>query len=251
MDLYTEAVRIVLEAGKQLIERKGIENVMEKGITDYVTDVDVRVQKVICQKLLQLDPSIQFVGEEKDNQEIDWDKKLWILDPVDGTTNLMHDFHHSVISLAYAEKREIQFGVVYNPYSGEVFEARLGKGAFLNQQPIRVSGRQKIGQCLISMGTAPGHRECADETFKKMRKVYDKCQDIRRIGTAALELAYVACGRLDAFFEERLKIWDYAAGLLLVREAGGIAEASEQRVIASTPAVMDCFKEVVEGRDFL
>lgn len=101
------------------------------------------------------------------------------------------------------------------------------------------------------MGTAPGHRECADETFKKMRKVYDKCQDIRRIGTAALELAYVACGRLDAFFEERLKIWDYAAGLLLVREAGGIAEASEQRVITSTPAVMDCFKEVVEGRDFL
>lgn len=105
MDLYTEAVRIVLEAGKQLIERKGIENVMEKGITDYVTDVDVRVQKVICQKLLQLDPSIQFMGEEKDNQEIDWDKRLWILDPVDGTTNLMHDFHHSVISLAYADKR--------------------------------------------------------------------------------------------------------------------------------------------------
>ena len=107
MDLFSEAIKIVLEAGRQLTERKGIDDISEKGPTDYVTAVDIRVQKMIFEKLSQIEPDVQFLGEEKDNEEIDPQGKIWILDPVDGTTNLIHDFQHSVISLAYQEAGEV------------------------------------------------------------------------------------------------------------------------------------------------
>ena len=249
MALYSQAIEIVLEAGEQLINREGIHKISEKGQTDYVTAVDIRVQKTIFQKLSQIDPDMQFLGEEKDNQEIDPEGKVWILDPVDGTTNLIHDFHHSVISLAYSEGGEIQFGIVYDPFSHEMFGARKGKGAYLNKERIFVSKAEKLSQSLISIGTAPGCREDADRAFARMRRVYDKCQDVRRIGSAALELAYVACGRLEGFYEGHLKIWDYAAGKLLVEEAGGIVLADKERVFASAPGIAEEFRCIAEEEE--
>lgn len=249
MDLFNEAVKIVLEAGEQLVRRKGIEKVSEKSRTDYVTEVDVCVQKFIFQKLSQLDSSVQYLGEEKDNREIDPQGRIWILDPVDGTTNLIHDFQHSVISLAYKEAGETSFGIIYNPFAHEMFTGKRGSGAFLNGKKIFISKTQALSQSLISTGTTPGSREGADRIFARMRRIYDCCQDIRRLGTAALELAYVACGRLDGFYEEHLKIWDYAAGKLLVEEAGGIVLADSQRVFASAPGIAEEFLRIAEQEE--
>ncbi len=249
MDVFSEAIKIVLEAGRQLTERKGIDDISEKGPTDYVTAVDIRVQKMIFEKLSQIDPDVQFLGEEKDNEEIDLQGKIWILDPVDGTTNLIHDFQHSVISLAYQEAGEVQFGIVYNPFSRELFSGKKGSGAFLNDRRISVSNVRSLSQSLISIGTAPGCREDADRAFARMRRIYDRCQDIRRVGTAALELAYVACGRLDGFYEGHLHIWDYGAGKLLVEEAGGIVLADQERVFASAPGIAEEFRCIAEEEE--
>lgn len=244
--LFEKAVKIVKKNGEELIERDGADAIREKGRTDYVTEVDVRVQRQIFEALKELDPAAQFLGEEKENQGIDREGSIWILDPVDGTTNLIHDFQHSTISLAYAKGGKVRFGVVYDPFREECFTAELGKGAFLNGRPIQVSGKKRLEDCLIAMGTSPGCREHADENFARMRRVYDRCQDIRRIGSAALELSYVACGRLDGFYEENLKIWDYAAGSLLVTEAGGTMAADRPDTMACTPEIREEFQTLLK-----
>ena len=168
---------------------------------------------------------------------------------MDGTTNLIHDFQHSVISLAYQEAGEVQFGIVYNPFSRELFSGKKGSGAFLNDRRISVSNVRSLSQSLISIGTAPGCRKDADRAFARMRRIYDRCQDIRRVGTAALELAYVACGRLDGFYEGHLHIWDYGAGKLLVEEAGGIVLADQERVFASAPGIAEEFRCIAEEEE--
>lgn len=249
MDLFSEALTIVLEAGRELTERRGIEEISEKGPADYVTAVDIRVQNMIFEKLSRSDPAVQFLGEEKDNRKIDPWGKIWILDPVDGTTNLMHDFQHSVISLAYQEGGAVQFGIVYNPFSRELFSGKKGSGAFLNNRRIAVSNVRSLSKSLIGVGTAPGCREDADRTFARMRRIYDRCQDIRRVGAAALDLAYVACGRLDGFYEGHLHIWDYAAGKLLVEEAGGIVRADQERVFASAPGIAEELRCIAEEEE--
>lgn len=193
--------------------------VKEKGLADYVTQVDIAVQNFLKKELFSLAPDIQFLGEETGLQEMKADS-FWILDPVDGTTNLMHDYQHSVVSLALYDQGEIVIGVVYDPFREEVFSAIKGKGSFLNGQPIRVSKAEKLSDTIIGLGTA--NRELADENFARFRRVFGQCQDVRRLGSAALELAYIACGRQDGYFERYLNPWDYAAGMLLVQEAGGM-----------------------------
>lgn len=192
--------------------------VREKGLADYVTQVDIAVQNFLKKELFSLAPDIQFLGEETGLQEMKADS-FWILDPVDGTTNLMHDYQHSVVSLALYDQGEIVTGVVYDPFREEVFSAIKGKGSFLNGQPIHVSKAEKLSDTIIGLGTAK--RELADENFARFRRVFGQCQDVRRLGSAALELAYIACGRQDGYFERYLNPWDYAAGMLLVQEAGG------------------------------
>ena len=140
---------------------------------------------------------------------------------MDGTTNLIHSFRHSAVSLALSEAGQILFGVVYNPYSGECFTARRRQGAFCNGSPIRVSSADRLEDSLLSVGTVPGRRELADTAFRQMRALYDACQDVRRTGCASLDLCWVACGRLDGYVELSLQPWDYAAGMLIVEEAGG------------------------------
>lgn len=141
--------------------------------------------------------------------------------PVDGTTNLIHAFRHSAISLALAWEGTVLLGIIYDPYADELFTARSGGGAFCNGKPIRVSSTRSLTDSLCSVGTNPGHREAAELAFHRMRTIYARCHDIRRIGAASIELCYVACGRLDCYLEHGLKPWDYAAGKLLVEEAGG------------------------------
>ena len=219
--LTEQAVKAVRKAGALLTDQSAIRNIWAKSETDFVTNVDVTVQETLKAQLASLAPEIQFMGEEQDNSRLDWNRPCWLLDPVDGTTNLIHSFQHSAISLALAEGGQIVFGVVYNPYSGECFTARRGCGAWRNGRFIHVSSVSRLEDSLLCAGTVPGRRELADKAFCQMRNLYNVCQDIRRTGCASLDLCWVACGRLDGYVELFLQPWDYAAGLLIVNEAGG------------------------------
>ena len=216
-----EVLAIVKEAGSLLFDRQEASCITVKGVADYVTQVDFHVQEFIRTRLEERWPDVQFMGEEKDNSDLDFGKAVWILDPVDGTTNLIHGFMHSAISLALCEQGRVSCGVIYLPFTGECFYAQRGKGAYRDGERIHVSEAAAMQDSLISVGTAPYAHEYADYNFDLFKRIFLDCQDIRRIGSAAIELAYVASGRLDAFFERDLKPWDFAAGLLLVEEAGG------------------------------
>ena len=221
------AVQAVLEARELLADPAAVRSIRSKSETDYVTNVDLAVQEFLRERLAALAPDVQFMGEEQDNTGLDWSRPCWILDPVDGTTNLIHSFRHSAISLALAEGGQVVFGVVYNPYTEECFTARRGGGAFRNGVSIQVSAVSRLADSLLSTGTVPGRRELADMAFRQMRALYDRCQDVRRTGCASLDLCWVACGRLEGYVELALQPWDYAAGLLLVEEAGGRVTAPD------------------------
>ncbi len=216
-----ELKALLKKTGKLFADRNAAAHTREKGVADYVTEVDFAVQQFIRGHLEELYPEVQFLSEEKSNEEIDKNGLVWVLDPVDGTTNLIHDYRASVISLALMQEGSVVLGMIYNPYTDELFSAQKGKGSYCNGQKIEVSGAETIEKSLIAIGTSPYYKEMAEENFKVFQAVFKDCQDIRRSGSAALDLAYVACGRIEAYFERNLKIWDYAAGMLLVREAGG------------------------------
>ena len=203
------AVQAVLEAGELLTDPAAVRSIRAKSETDYVTNVDLAVQEFLREHLAALAPDVQFMAEEQDNTGLDWSRPCWILDPVDGTTNLIHQFQHSAISLALAEGGQI------------CFAACRGGGAFRNGVSIQVSAVSRLADSLLSTGTVPGRRDLADTAFRQMRALYDRCQDVRRTGCASLELCDVACGRLEGYVELVLQPWDYAAGMLIVAEAGG------------------------------
>lgn len=200
--------------------RERAAHIKVKGPADYVTQVDTDIQSFLSEELGKLAPGIQFLGEEEGLHEMSGDT-YWILDPIDGTTNLIHDYQHSVVSLGLYDKGEITMGVIYDPFREDVYYAQKGKGSFLNGNPIHVSEAETLRETIISIGTSPYDKELADENFRRIQRVFKTSQDIRRTGSAALDLAYVACGRTGGFFEPRLSPWDFAAGMLLVTEAGG------------------------------
>lgn len=215
-----EIIALVKETKSFVGNRERAEHIKVKGRADYVTQVDTDIQNYLARELGRRFPKIQFLGEEEGLHEMSADT-YWILDPIDGTTNLIHDYQHSVVSLALYEKGEITLGVIYDPFREDVYHAKKGAGSFLNGVPIHVSEAETLSETIITVGTSPYDREVADENFQRIRRVFDRAQDIRRTGTAAMDLAYVACGRTGGFFEPRLSPWDFAAGQLLVKEAGG------------------------------
>ena len=219
--LAAQVIEAVQQAGAFLADPAAVQTVTAKSRTDYVTNVDLTVQNILRERLFALMPQIQFLGEEGHSAAIDPRRPFWILDPVDGTTNLIHHFCRSAVSLALAEEGQVTFGVVYHPYTRECFTALRGGGAFCSGRPIHVSKISHLADSLLSAGTVPGHRELADASFVQMRTLYNCCQDVRRTGCASLDLCWVACGRLDGYVELVLQPWDYAAGWLLVEEAGG------------------------------
>ncbi len=212
----------LVHATKPLImDIKNAQNITIKGPADFVTAVDTAVQRHLQSKLCKLYPHVQFVGEEDHMSTIDPKQPAWILDPIDGTTNLIYNFHHSAVSLAYYESGEILFGVIYNPFTEETFHAQKGRGAYLNNTPIYVSQKTKLAESLVAIGTSPYDKHLANENFSLFQKLFENSLDIRRVGAASLDLAYVACGRLDAYVERNLKPWDFSAGAIILTEAGG------------------------------
>ena len=148
-------VELVRKMKPLFADSSRVSQVKEKGTCDYVTQVDIQVQKLVKEGLYSMYPQVQFMGEEQDNSAIDRSGDFWILDPVDGTTNLIHDFRHSTLSLAYAEAGEVVLGIVYQPYTDELFIAQKGEGAFLNGDPIHVSGAETLSESLVTIGTSP------------------------------------------------------------------------------------------------
>jgi myo-inositol-1(or 4)-monophosphatase len=193
-----------------------------KGTANYVTEIDLAVQQQILDRLAVLTPGFAVITEESSVNRFVFDRPTWILDPVDGTTNLMRHYQHASISLALAVQGELQLAFVYNPYLQELFQAEAGRGAWLNGRSISVNPFTNLSDCLVGFGTTPYARAEVHRTFDLVERVFKQSLEVRRSGSAALDLAYVACGRLDAFFELSLQPWDYAAGCLLVREAGGL-----------------------------
>lgn len=216
-----EMIRLVHQTRPLIMDTEGSRHITVKGDADFVTQTDTRVQSFLREALFQLDRHIQFMGEEEHMNRIDPAHASWILDPIDGTTNLIYDFHHSAVSLGYYDGEKIVSGVVYNPFTEETFYASAGQGAFLNGQPIHVTEHKTLSESLISIGTSPYDKELARENFNVFLNIFKNSLDIRRSGSAALDLAYVACGRLDGYIEKNLKPWDFAAGAIILQEAGG------------------------------
>lgn len=215
-----QVIALVKEAKKFVENREMVGNVEVKGPADYVTQVDKSIEEFLCTELGKLAPEIQFMGEEEGLHEMKCDC-FWILDPIDGTTNLIHDYKHSVISLGLYDKGEIVMGIIYDPFREEVFYAEKGKGAFCNGKPMHVSAAEALSQTIVAFGSSPYEKYLATENFARCQRVFEQSQDIRRTASAAMDLAYVACGRTGGYFEVVLRPWDFAAGSLLVTEAGG------------------------------
>lgn len=195
------------------IETKGTSN-------NLVTKYDKAVQEILQKKLLELVPEAHFVGEEEAVHDSIATGKAFIVDPIDGTTNFVKDYKSSVISVAMTQDGELELGLVYHPYLDEMFTAQRGKGACCNGKPIHVSS-QPLEAGLTLYGSASYYPELIDDSFRLLRKAFDRSMDIRRSGSAAWDLCCIAAGRAELFFELRLYPWDYAAGTLIVREAGG------------------------------
>jgi myo-inositol-1(or 4)-monophosphatase len=198
--------------------------VSEKKHNDFVTEVDHAAEQAIIEVLRTAYPDHAILAEESgaSSNLHDDNENVWIIDPLDGTTNFIHGFPQYCISIALQQRGQITQAVIYDPSRNDLFTATRGAGAFLNEKRIRVSRRDKLADALVGTGFPYSTLEALDEYLKMFRLMTEKTAGLRRPGSAALDLAYVACGRYDGFFEKNLKPWDIAAGSLLVSEAGGI-----------------------------
>ena len=218
---------ILTEAGKIMLGATDIDGeggVSEKpGTANFVTLYDIRVQKYLMKELSARFEDAYFIAEEKENDaESLRHPCCFVIDPIDGTTNFIHSYNHSCISLALLSYGEVIYGAVYDPYLGELFHAEKGKGAYLNGKPIKVS-QHPMNYALTAFGTAPYCKDTLlEKTFALVSELCRDTADIRRCGSAALDMAYLAAGRNDIFFEFMLSPWDIAAGSLLITEAGGV-----------------------------
>ena len=222
--LMTVMVDAVMKAAKGLRRDFGeVENlqVSRKGPGDFVSAADHKAETVIRESLQKARPDYGFVMEESGVIEGRDGQHRWHIDPLDGTANFLHGIPHFAISVGLERDGALVAGVVYDPIKDELFIAEKGKGAYLNNRRLRVSGRIVFDDCLVATGMAPHLRKNRNLQLDKMSRVIAKSAGVRWTGSAALDLAYLAAGRFDAFWSEGLKSWDMAAGLVLVKEAGG------------------------------
>lgn len=208
-----DAARLMLRAHDILAESKTDHR-------DVVTQYDRAVQELLMERLSAALPGARFFCEENDRHDDLMAEHLFIIDPIDGTMNFVRHLNHSAISVAYTHFGVVEAAAVYNPYVDEMFSAVRGEGAFLNGKPIRVDPAP-LSETVICFGSAPYNPELTERTFELAKRAYRTGLDVRRQGSAALDLCNVAAGRAGAYFELSISLWDYAAGALIVSEAGG------------------------------
>ncbi len=246
--MLQEIIEIVHDCGAIMLGATDIRRKIhtKEGKGNFVTEYDSRVQAVLKERLLSLLPEAVFFGEEDDANHEDVSRGYaFIVDPIDGTANFTRGYSMSCVSVALILDGRPILGVVYNPYSQETFVAQKGEGAYLNGKRIRASERS-LEHGLILFGTAPYHAELSKKSFEIAYRYFEKGEDLRRSGSAAIDLCTIACGRAEFYFELQLCPWDYAAGALIVEEAGGIVSDLEgnpvtfdhaQTVVARGPRV--------------
>ena len=221
-------IKAARRAGSSLMRDFGeVENlqVATKGLGDFVSKADIRAEEILKTELLSARENYGWLGEEGGGQDGADPTRRWIVDPLDGTTNFLHGIPQWSISIGLEHKKEIVAGVVFSPATEELFIAEKGNGAWLNDKRIRVSGRTEMTQMVFGTGMPIGNRDMFPTMLRQIGHIFPASADIRRLGSAALDLAYVAAGRLDGYWHHALSPWDMAAGIILVKEAGGFIES--------------------------
>jgi len=252
--LYSALINVMVKAarraGRSLKHDLGeIEHlqVSLKGPANFVSLADKRAEEMLCSDLAKARPGYGFLGEEGGQREGTDKSHSWIVDPLDGTTNFLHGIPQFAISIGLSREGTIIAGVVYNPANDELYIAERGKGAFLNDQRLRVAGRRKLNECVVACGLPHIGRGDHQLALKEMAALQDKVAGFRRFGAASLDMAFVAAGRLDGFWERNLSPWDMAAGQILVREAGGMVTGIEGHDNALTTGNVVCGNDFVHG----
>ncbi len=193
-----------------------------KGPGDFVTSADIRTQKIIIEELIKAKPDWSFLAEEKSDQTSQQSKNRFIIDPIDGTTNFLHGNPNFAISIAAEIEGRLEAGIVYCPIYDELFFAERGKGAYLNDRRLRIAKRNRLSEALVVTGIPHLGRGNIEQFINEIKQIMPEVSGIRRSGSAALDIAWVAAGRYDAYWEKGLSLWDIAAGIVIIREAGGV-----------------------------
>jgi myo-inositol-1(or 4)-monophosphatase len=253
--MLNRAVRAARSAGDiilRYVDRADTVAVAEKQRHDFVSEVDRLAEQAIISVLRRAYPGHAILAEESGSQE--GDEHQWIIDPLDGTTNFLHGFPQFAVAIAVRHRGQLQHAVVYDPLRNELFTASRGSGATLNERRMRVSKVKHLDGALLGTGFPFRRQEQLDDYLCIFRALFPQTSGIRRAGSAALDLAYVAAGRLDGFWELGLSPWDMAAGALLVQEAGGLVSdfgggtdfLSTGNVVAGTPAIAQAMLKALD-----
>ncbi|MCY4300178.1 MAG: inositol monophosphatase family protein [Aestuariivita sp.] len=245
-------------AARSLVRDFGeVENlqVSMKGFGDFVSKADLAAEESLKADLLGGRPTYGWFAEEGAEISGEDPTRRWIVDPLDGTTNFLHGMPHWAISIALEHKGHIVAGVILDPVKDEIFVAEKGEGAWLNDTRLRVSSRSRLVESVFATGLPFGDRSNIDDSLRDLARLLPRCAGVRRWGAAALDLAYVAAGRYDGFWERGLRAWDLAAGLVILREAGGLAESidvdgdifHDGEIIAANSVIFEQFANIIRN----
>ena len=249
-----------MKASRSLIRDFGeIENlqVSTKGPGDFVSSADKRTEKILIDELQKAHPDYGIITEEKGIINKSNIKNRWIIDPIDGTMNFLNGIPQFAISIGYEENGEIKSGVIFNPIMNEMFLAEKGNGAFLNNQRIRVSKQKKINDALLVTGGPKGASKIKNKIYSEYINVSNNVANVRKFGSAALDMAYVACGRFDGYWQRELNYWDVAAGIIILKEAGGFVNFFEEdinsplkkNILATNSNIHEKLRELLDKKD--
>jgi myo-inositol-1(or 4)-monophosphatase len=248
--LMNVMVKAARRAGRSLKRDLGeIENlqVSLKGPANFVTMADRRAEEMLLTDLTKARPGYGFIGEEGGTRAGDDKTHTWIVDPLDGTTNFLHGIPQFAISIGLMREGTVIAGVIYNPGNDELYIAERGKGAFLNDQRLRVAGRRKLSDCVIACGLPHMGRGDLELSRLELTEIQPKVAGLRRFGAASLDMAFVAAGRLDGYWERNLQPWDMAAGQIMIREAGGAVSGIEGNDDPLKTGNVICGNEYIHG----
>jgi len=227
-----------------------------KGAGDFVSRADLAAEKIIKDELMEARPTYGWLAEEGGAEDGKDPTRRWIVDPLDGTSNFLHGLPHWAISIALEHKGKIVAGVIFDAAKDEMFFAEKGEGAWLNESRLRVSGRSKMIESLFATGVPFGGRADLPATLQDLARLMPACAGVRRWGSAALDMAYVAAGRYEGFWERGLNAWDLAAGIVILQEAGGFVEPlaeggnilEDGEVICANEVIFEKFARVIRDR---
>ncbi len=251
-------IKTARKASRSLVKDfREVENlqVSTKGPGDFVSRADREAERIIKEDLMAARPTYGWLGEETGATEGTDPTRRWIVDPLDGTTNFLHGMPHWAISIALEHKGEIVSGVVYDAAKDELFWAEKGAGAWMNDKRMRVSGRRTMSEAVFATGVPFGTKHTLPATLQDLARLMPACAGVRRWGAASLDLAYVAAGRYDGYWERELNAWDIAAGIILVREAGGSVSGIRDgqdplesgTVICGNDGLYAPFRKIIQG----